>query len=211
MVTAWKQTYNLLAIALLLWLGVSTAAGQFMDDYSTTYIDSWASASGIHGWGETYGTMYPTHEYAVNVTITSPGRTYSNNGGFGSYGWNEVIMPWDSGDLGTYTVEAEHRGWCWAVMRSFAIALSFATATIGERLTTYRDPVRQGPPNSCFYLTLACQSGTPTCTGGWYFNPWTYCPDYLLVHFLTYTRFYQTFCWPVGKGEDWGGGPGPCT
>jgi len=104
-------------------------------------------------------------------------------------------MEWDPNDLGTYTIQVEHRGWCDVVMVSFLILLHSIQGTVGSTTTTWKDPYPDVPlEGSCYYSQFACSSGTPTCTEGYSFNfSGQTCPYFWRVNFLTYRRFFTTF------------------
>lgn len=189
------------------------AFGQgYMNDQSSTYIDSWGSSAGIYGYGATDGQA-PIHEYAVDVSISSPrGRRVSSTGVFGwGFVSNTILMAWDSSDLGDYEIRTEHRGWCSLGEVLFTLAWEFLIGKVGARQTYYKDPVPDAPyPGSCLYLNKACSSGTPTCTEGFVFVPEWECPPYVLAEYLTYTRFFYTSCFKIAPGVE-APEPGPCT
>ena len=79
---------------------------------------------------------------------------------------------------------------------------------LGYRYTFMTDPQPSGI--ACYYSTLACSSGTPTCTSGvgfsWTSNP---CPQFELAKWLVGVKGTQTQCLVFAGTPT--GGPGHCT
>jgi hypothetical protein len=199
-----------IGITLLL-MSNNFAFGQYMGDQSSTFVATWATSAGIYGYGATEGYT-EIHDYAVDVYITSPNNRQVSS--IGSYDWgfvsNTVLMQWDSSDLGSYEVKAKHRGWCTVALFAFTITWNTVFGTVGSGRTVFTDPVDHDPLPGCTYLELACSSGTPTCVeGALAITPEPGCPAYMGVNFLTYTRLFETSCFPIAEGEAVGG-PGPC-
>ncbi len=145
--------------------------GQPMTDTLSSYADSWASSTGVIGYGSTTGALTNIHRYAVSVTLTSPrGRRVSVSGAFqpSTTVTNQVLLSWDSTDLGQYTTQTTHQAWCGIIRAVFWTVFNSIYGTVGTAQTYYKDPVKNTEfPGSCWYRNTACSSGTPKCTGGW--------------------------------------------
>lgn len=196
---------------ILVWCGVARA--QYMSDGSSTYIDTWASGSSVYGYGSTNGAM-GIHEYAVDITLTSPNGRQASSSGYLQQSWsvsNTVSLSWDQYDLGNYYISTTHRGYCIPSQVAFTISLRNLLGTAGTRQTTFTDPTTTYIPGSCYYNSLACQGSSATCTSG---NAITLsgdsCAPYLIVNFLVYTVFFQTSCFPIGVGFG-SSSPGNCN
>lgn len=144
-----------------------------MGDGSATYSDSWPSDSGVYGWGSTSGSE-SSHDYAVEVSITSPnGRVVQNETAYqtGSVS-NSVLMSWDSADVGEYTVVSRHKVYCRVWVLYFAIATLIVRPQVELRYTTYSNPVfvpdYPGELGTCQYTSVQCQGACQYSPPLWY-------------------------------------------
>ena len=185
-----------------------------MNDGSSTYADTWGdSAYGILGYGSiSHGLSI--HEYAVDVTITSPkGRQASATGYYGQLGAsasNEAALPWDLADLGLYDISIHPRGWCSVAKIAFTFVASLLTGSVNGPFITYYTAA-QKVTYVCFWSTLACLPGTtPTCIDGTTLNVESTCPKFASASFMTYTVGVVKTCFVMNEVKPQTG-PGPCN
>ncbi len=186
-----------------------------MNDTSYTYADLYAGEDGITAYAQTDGMMTNYHDYAVDVTLTSPnGRVNSVQGALvNGTAAGAAFLGLDASDLGEYRAETTHRGWCYVAMTAFVLSWKWLVGTLGESETYYKDPVKvYGPPRQCYFQNTACSSETPTCTSGWGFGlDWDLCNfQYASVYYLTWNRLGMRNCLYVGLTSP-AYGPGPCN
>lgn len=206
---------TVLAIALWLWSSTWLFA-QYMEDTSYTYADLWADDSGVYAYAQTDGMMTNIHDYAVDVTLRSPaGRVNSVSGSLtNGTATGSAYLQLDLNDLGDYSAETRHWGWCYQSSSVFDIIWRFVVGTLSLRETYYTDPIREpGVPPRCYFRNTACWPGSrATCVGGWGLSlPWDLCDyQYAHVNYLVWTRFGYPNCIWVGLASP-AYGPGPCT
>ena len=106
---------GLLVLLLAASTSISSLRAQgYMNDGSSTYLDGWGDSSYMYGYGSTSGSI-PIHEYAVDVTITSPlGRTSSASSTSYRSGIvsKTAMLSWNWNDYGDYTINTTHKGFC---------------------------------------------------------------------------------------------------
>ena len=208
------MTRLLSAIALALLTG-ALSFGQYMNDGSSTYADTWGDqAYGVLGYGSiSHGLSI--HEYAIDVTITSPkGRKASATGSYGQLGAsasNEAALPWDLTDLGLYDISIQPRGWCSIAKIGFTFVLSLITGLIAQPFVTYYTAA-QMVAGQCYWSTLACLPGTtPTCPDGTNYYPYQTCPYFVSARFFKYTVGVVSQCFTYIAKPKVETGPGKCT
>jgi len=186
------------------------------------HADVWYSGAAVApngavlGWGVTDVTNYSMFHLAwATTTLTSPVKHRQASYTTGAQNWTrtDVSLPFDSGDLGTYSVSSTHTGWCsWCNCYAVSIALK----------TTYGKLIGYGDVGSTRFCEMQpdCSNGL-NCSGGQ--KPacgcpsWSHvittsqpCPQYIRGTWLA-VRFSpsQPYTCFIGAGFV-ATGPGPC-
>lgn len=84
---------------------------------------------------------------------------------------------------------------------------AFSVSEVFRIATTYRGPPVSVHFDVCYWGSVACSSGTPTCTSGVGFIFVPSCPNYVAAEFLV----ANGICLPVALKMTAASGPGPCN
>jgi hypothetical protein len=195
------------AVFSLLALCSSQAAAQSMS-YSV-YTDMWDNGdqSTVVGYSELDDNAgcaggSPTSTW---TSIYSPTR-YSEVWG------STASLPFD-GEEGNWSVGGTFQLQCNCGPQGFTHSFSVGGSLswhLSIKRTYYYGPVREGL--ACYYLDLACSSGSPTCSWGMSIATWPtslVCPDYSYADWLVAQRGTSATCLFALSSP--ANGPGPCN
>jgi len=209
-----------LAICFCLMLGTGLAQSAY------TYNNESSDGTNVYATGVIqssawYGALDAVHTYSQSVRITSPsGRTNScgfSNPAPATQAVNyqcEAVLPVEDGsdyETGDYNIVGQQTAVCSQVGTftnvPFQIPLSIYLAQ------TYLQG-GYAVSGGCYYPSLACSSGTPTCSEGWTLGFGSSCSYYAWAKCIVYKlgsgpNSNPPICTKVGFA---GGatGPGPC-
>jgi len=160
------------------------------------------------------------HTYKQTVTITSPsGRKASCSFGPEQYSALtsvnlncEASLPLDDSpgdpDLGEWTIEDQPYADC-SLAGTFLNGAWWSITNVWLGVTFFQNPT----PTfyGCYYSQTACSSGTPSCGGGWGFQMFEGCPQFIAGTFLVVSDSLLNLIICSFTITVPASGPGPCS